>query len=258
MEQLNHAIKATNMSFGYKNALILDHVNIEIETGKLTFILGQNGSGKSTLLKILTGLLPFQKGNLTIAGNDAFNLSIHERSKLIGFLNQQHKAIFPFSVEDVVLTGRAGFINYIPKETDIVASTQAMGKVGILHLRNRNYTELSGGEQQLVMIARLLAQNPKILLLDEPTTHLDITNQSRLLNLLKELVSDGLTIVAVMHDPNQAFLFGDDFLFLKDKKVFRAEESLKPWDIEFLQTVYPEKLQTVPYKDRALLVPYVN
>jgi iron complex transport system ATP-binding protein len=133
-----------------------------------------------------------------------------------------------------------------------------MEKVGILHLRNRNYTELSGGEQQMVMIARLLAQNPKILLLDEPTTHLDFVNQSQLLNLLKQLVGEGLTIVAVMHDPNLAFMFGDDFLFLKDKKVIRSGETMKAWDTEFLKTIYHGKLETIPHNGRALLVPYMN
>jgi iron complex transport system ATP-binding protein len=258
MEQLNHAIIATNLSFGYADSLIIDRANVEIEVGKLTFILGQNGSGKSTFLKIIAGLLAAQDGILILAGNDASRLSFQERSKLIGFLNQQHKAIFPFSVEDVVLTGRAGFVNFIPKETDKAASIQAMERVGILHLRNRNYTELSGGEQQMVMIARLLAQNPKILLLDEPTTHLDFVNQSHLLNLLKQLVGEGLTIAAVMHDPNLAFMFGDDFLFMKDKKVIRSGESMKAWDTEFLKTIYHGKLETIPHNGRALLVPYMN
>ncbi len=258
MEQLNHAIIATNLSFGYKNSLILDNVNVEIDAEKLTIILGQNGSGKSTFLKIVAGLLTAQKGDLAISGKEISKLSFQERSKRIGFLNQQHKAIFPFSVEDVVLTGRAGFINFIPEETDKAATIRALAKVGILHLRNQNYTELSGGEQQMVMIARLLAQNPKILLLDEPTTHLDLVNQSHLLNLLKQLVREGLTIIAVMHDPNLAFMFGDDFLFLKDKKVIRSGETMKAWDTEFLKTIYHGKLETIPYNGRALLVPYMN
>jgi iron complex transport system ATP-binding protein len=258
MEQVNKAIQISNLSFGYNGSFVLDNVNIDIEAGKLTFILGQNGSGKSTLLKIFAGLLNAQKGTINLLGNDNSKLSFSERSKLIGFLNQQHNAVFPFSVEDVVLTGRAGFINYIPKESDKTAAIEAIEKVGILHLRNRNYTELSGGEQQLVMIARLLAQNPKILLLDEPTTYLDFSNQSHLLNLLKKLVSEGLTIITVMHDPNLAFMFGDDFLFVKDKKVIRSGESLKAWDTEFLKTIYHGKLETIPYNGRAILVPSMN
>lgn len=258
MEQLNNAIRVRNLSFAYNGSYILDNINIDIEAKKLTFILGQNGSGKSTFLKILAGLLNSQNGITNILGYNSSKLTFPERSKLIGFLNQQHKAVFPFSVEDVVLTGRAGFINYIPKNTDKEASIQAMKKVGILHLRNRNYTELSGGEQQMVMIARLIAQSAKILLLDEPTTHLDFSNQSHLLKLLKQLVGEGLTIIAVMHDPNLAFMFGDDFLFVKDKKVIRSGESLKAWDTEFLKTIYHGKLESIPYNGRAILVPSMN
>ena len=133
-----------------------------------------------------------------------------------------------------------------------------MRKAGVLHLRNRNYTELSGGEQQMVMIARLLAQNPQILLLDEPTTHLDISNQSHVLSLLKQLVSEGMTIVAVMHDPNLAFLYGDDFLFMKNRKIIRADESMQAWDTDFLKTIYEGNIQAIPFNGRALLVPYLN
>ncbi|MBK8881193.1 MAG: ABC transporter ATP-binding protein [Bacteroidales bacterium] len=255
MEQLSKAISVTGLSFAYSGPVILKDVDIEIESGKLTFILGQNGSGKSTFLKILAGLLHFQKGSIKISGKETTKLSFSERSRMTGFLNQSHKAVFPFSVGDVVLTGRAGFINYIPKKIDIEAAGQAMEKAGILHLKNRNYAELSGGEQQLVMIARLLAQNPKILLLDEPTTHLDFTNQSHLIKLLKNLVQEGLTIIAVIHDPNLAFLFGDDFLFVKDKKVIRSDESSTAWDIDFLKTIYHGNIQSIPYNGRALLVP---
>jgi iron complex transport system ATP-binding protein len=257
MEQLNRALSIQNLSFSYHDSLILNDVDFDIEAGKLTFILGQNGSGKSTLLKLLSGLLTSQKGIINISGKDSRELSFSERSKLTGFLNQQHKAIFPFSVEDVVLTGRAGFINYIPREDDRKASFIAMEKAGILHLQNRVYSELSGGEQQMVMIARLLAQNPKILLLDEPTTHLDFSNQSYLLSLLKKLVKDGLTIISVIHDPNLAFLYGDDFLFVKDKKVIRPSNPEMVWNSEYLKTIYPGDFQTIPFNGRSLLFPFI-
>jgi iron complex transport system ATP-binding protein len=255
MEQLTKALKVQNLSFSYKNSVILDDVNFDIDAGKLTFILGQNGSGKSTLLKLLSGLLTSQNGIIDISGKDIRKLSFHERSKLTGFLNQQHKAVFPFSVEDVVLTGRAAYVNFIPGKTDMTETISAMQKAGIMHLRNRIYTELSGGEQQMVMIARLLAQNPGILLLDEPTTHLDFSNQSRLLIMLKQLVDGGLTIIAVVHDPNLAFMFGDDFLFVKEKKVIRSGDDIKPWDYDFLKTIYHGDFKTIGYNGRALLVP---
>jgi len=252
------AIQVHNLGFFYKNVCVLDNVNADIETGKLTFILGKNGSGKSTFLRILAGLLPYQKGDIHILGNDNSKLNYTERSKIVGFLNQQHKAVFPFSVEEVVLTGRAGYVSYIPKEIDKQAANLAIEKVGITHLANRNYTELSGGEQQLVMIARVLAQNPKVLLLDEPTSHLDFSNQAHLLSLLKKLANEGLTIVAVLHDPNLAFLYGDDFLFVRDKQVIRSATSADAWNVDFLKTIYHGNLEAIPYNGRALLVPYMN
>jgi iron complex transport system ATP-binding protein len=255
MEQLNKAIRVTGLSFAYSGFAVLQDVNVEIETGKLTFILGRNGSGKSTFLRILAGLLPIQKGIATVLGVDSKSLSYTERARIMGFLNQQHKPVFPFSVEDVVLTGRAGFVKFIPDKSDRLAAASAMDKAGILHLKARKYTELSGGEQQLVMMARVLAQEPKILLLDEPTSHLDFCNQSNLLALLKKLSSEGLTVVAVLHDPNLAFIYGDDFLFAKDKQIIRSGDSKNAWDLAFLKTIYQGNLQTVPYSGRALLIP---
>ncbi len=252
------AIQIRGLSFSYNKICVLDNVNADIEIGKLTFILGKNGSGKSTFLRIIAGLLPYKKGDIHILGNDNSKLNYTERAKIVGFLNQQHKAVFPFSVEEVVLTGRAGYVNYIPKDIDKQAAHVAIEKVGISHLTNRNYTELSGGEQQLVMIARVLAQNPKVLLLDEPTTHLDFGNQAHLLSLLKKLANDGLTIVAVLHDPNLAFLYGDDFLFVRDKQVIRSATSVDAWNVDFLKTIYHGNIETIPYNGRALLIPDMN
>jgi iron complex transport system ATP-binding protein len=259
MEQLDKAISVRDLTFAYSGLRpILENADIDIESGKLTFILGPNGSGKSTFLKILAGLLPYQHGSILIAGKESRMLSFSERSKLTGILSQSHKPVFPFSVSDVVLTGRAGFINYIPKKKDTDAVGLAMEKTGILHLENRNYAELSGGEQQLVMIARLLAQEPKILLLDEPTSHLDFINQSHLVKLLKKLVTEGLTIAAVIHDPNLAFLFGDDFLFVKDHKVIRSGDNSGAWDIEFLKTIYNGNIEAIPHNGKMLLIPSIN
>ncbi len=258
MGQINKAITVKNLSFAYNGSHVLDNVNAFIEEGKLSFILGKNGSGKSTFLRILAGLLPYEMGDVHIFGNDTLKLSYAKRATIVGFLNQHHKAIFPFSVEDVVLTGRAGYVNFIPKKSDKQAASVAIEKIGISHLRNRVYTELSGGEQQLVMIARVLAQNPKVLLLDEPTTHLDLCNQSRVLELLRTLSNDGLTIVAVLHDPNLAFLYGDDFLFVKDKQLIRSEPSVNAWDVNFLKTIYHGNLEAISHNGRALVIPYIN
>jgi len=258
MGTINPAITVKNLSFAYAGSDILKDVNTTIEAGKLTFILGRNGSGKSTFLRLIAGLLAYNHGEIQILGKNHSLFSYSERSKLTGFLNQQHKAVFPFEVEEVVLTGRAGCINFLPKKSDEEMALEAMEKVGIAHLQSRIYSELSGGEQQLVMIARVMAQNPKILLLDEATSHLDFTNQMNLLTLLKKLVTDGLTVVAVLHDPNLAFVYGDDFLFVKDKQIIRSTPGFEPWDAGFLSTVYQSKLEAIPYNGRAILVPQIK
>jgi iron complex transport system ATP-binding protein len=134
----------------------------------------------------------------------------------------------------------------------------AMERTGIIHLRNRAFTEISGGEQQLARIARVLSQAPKRILLDEPTTHLDLFNQARVLSLLKELADSGLTVVAVLHDPNAAFVYGDDFVFLKDGKRYRIDAHQQPWDEPVLQHVYDIPLECVPYRDRALVAPALH
>jgi iron complex transport system ATP-binding protein len=156
------------------------------------------------------------------------------------------------------MTGRAGYVTIVPTKKDAEIVVNALKKASILNLRDRLYTELSGGEQQLVMIARVLAQEPKILLLDEPTTHLDFCNQIKLLTLLRELTLEGLTVVAVLHDPNIAFLYGDDFLFVKQGKLIRPGDAEKPWDASFLQSIYDCPIQSIAYASRALIVPDIK
>lgn len=258
MGELKKAISIRDLSFSYGNDVVLQDVSATIETSKLSVILGKNGSGKSTLLRIIAGLLPFKQGEIDLNGIALKKMKLSERAKTFGFLGQKHKAVFPFTVHQVVLTGRAGYVTFVPGASDVSVADNVLAKVGIQHLRDRIYTELSGGEQQLVMIARVLAQEPKILLLDEPTTHLDFCNQIRLLTLLKELTASGLTIIAVLHDPNIAFLYGDDFLFVDQGKLIRSPENTDPWDAEFLKSVYGHALKSIPYASRALIVPDFN
>ncbi|MCK9613115.1 MAG: ABC transporter ATP-binding protein [Bacteroidales bacterium] len=255
MGELRTAISINRLSFSYGKNVVLQNASAEIESGKLTVILGKNGSGKSTLLRIIAGLLPYSQGEISISDNNLSSLSLRQRSKIFGFLGQKHKAVFPFTVEQVVLTGRAGQVSFIPQKSDIESAVNAIEKVNISHLRNRIYTELSGGEQQLVMIARVLAQEPHILLLDEPTTHLDFCNQAKLLSLLRELTTQNLTVVTVLHDPNIAFLYGDDFIFVKNGTLDRPAEDTKPWSADYLKTVYKYELHALPYEGRALIVP---
>lgn len=252
---MNAAILIRSLSFSYGHNKVLDDISVNIESSKLTVILGKNGCGKSTLLRLIAGLLPCRQGEIRIRGQEIRTLTLNKMAKMVGFLGQKHRAVFPFTVEQVVLTGRAGYVNVVPKEKDFEIAGHAMKRAGISELKNRFYTELSGGEQQLVMIARVLAQEPEILLLDEPASHLDFANQIKLMTLLKELTLGNLTVVAVLHDPNLAFLYGDDFIFVRNGHLLRPVEPVQPWDAEFLQTIYGNNLQSIPYGPRALIVP---
>jgi len=252
------AIVIENLTFAYEDQPVLSNVNLKIEDKAFTVILGKNGSGKSTLFKVLTGIEPVKAGRVTVLGEDISRLSSRQRAKRIGYLPQQHRPIFPFSVMDVVLTGRASHVALAPKRRDRVLAEEAIDRVGIRHLMDRPFTELSGGEQQMAMIARVLAQEPKVVLLDEPTSHLDIFNQARILSLVQELVDSGLSVVAVLHDPNSAFIYGDAFVFIRDGRIQPLESGREPWDAAFLKRVYDSELTTIPYGSRALVVPAGN
>ena len=254
MGALSAAIEVKGLSFGYRDAGILQNASATILKDAFTVVLGQNGSGKSTLLRLIAGLLPFSAGQIRIGGKDIQALKPKERAKTIGFLAQKHKPVFPFTVEDVVLTGRSAHINLIPKKQDKAVAALSMERAGIGHLKKRFYTELSGGEQQLVMIARSLAQEPEILLLDEPISHLDYNNQLKIIQLLKQLVKEGITVVAVLHDPNMAFLFGDRFLFVHEKEVHDGAWPA-PWNNPMVKKVFHENIIRVTHGDKFLLIP---
>jgi len=250
------AIEIKNLFFSYEaNRLVLDDISLNIAGDRFTVILGKNGSGKTTLFKVLTGIENFKKGHMSVLGEDISKLSTRQRARLMGYLPQQHKPVFPFSVMDIVLTGRASHVALTPKRVDREKSEEAIRRVGIWHLKDRPFTELSGGEQQMAMIARVLSQEPRVILLDEPTSHLDVFNQAQILGLVRDLVDSGLSVVAILHDPNSAFLFGDEFVFIKGGKIQKLESSQKPWDRQFLEQVYDSELTTIPYGNRALVIP---
>jgi iron complex transport system ATP-binding protein len=251
MAAVKNIIEVKNLEFSWKDRPVLEDVTFNIETGKLTVMIGRNGSGKSTLIRLIGGLLPFEKGTVKLNGKEIKFIKAKERARQIGFLAQKHRGIFPFSVLEVVLTGRAAYIDFTPSHKDYKIAHEAIRQTGIEHLKDRIYTELSGGEQQLVMIARVLAQEPKIILLDEPISHLDYNNQIRILKLCRELVQRGLTIVAVMHDPNMAFSFGDQFIFVHDRKV-RTISLAEAMDSGLLNKIFENNLRMKIYEGQTI------
>jgi iron complex transport system ATP-binding protein len=247
------AIEVSNLSFSYGNTSILEDVNVSFPEGKFSVVLGRNGSGKSTLFNILSGMADYRQGSVKLMGRERKEMSFSDCATILGFLPQFHKSIFPFKVRDVVLTGRAAFSSFSPKKADLEKVEQAIAELEITHLIDRPYTELSGGEQQLVMIARVLVQNPSIILLDEPTNHLDVYYQTFVLEKLRKLSQNNFTVIAIMHDPNLAFLYADHCFFMKNKTVVKTV--LANHDSELLQYVYNVQFTAVQVNDKTIVVP---
>ncbi|MCX7770780.1 MAG: ABC transporter ATP-binding protein [Proteobacteria bacterium] len=229
------------LCFSYDNNIVFKNINCDIEKGKLTCILGKNGSGKSTLLKILSGQLKNYSGQIFVNEHNLKNYSLRDLAKLIGYLPQFHNPIYPYKVIDVVVTGRMPYFRFYPSKNDIKVAHYALERLNIENFKERKYTDLSGGEQKLVLLARVIAQSPKIIVLDEPLTNLDLKNQIKILNILKGLVSEGITIISVIHEIGMAFLFSDEILFIKKGEVIKKDKNNV--DNSFLESIFE-----VPFK----------
>ena len=249
------SLEARRLSFSHDRQPVLRDISFAAPQGSFTALLGRNGCGKSTLFRVLAGMLPKEDGAVLVQGAEVGAMSARQRAALFGYLPQFHQPVFPFSVQDVVLTGRAARIFAMPSRADRSKAMTALERAGIAHLADRPYTELSGGERQLVMIARVLAQEAQVILLDEPASHLDPANQQRLLRLLRRLAAEGATVLAVLHDPNAAFLYADHVLFLKEGRIAAPPEGTPPWNADFIRSIYGMEAQTVPFGRKGLVVP---
>ena len=203
-------IKVNDLAFAYeKNNLLFQHLNFNLQAGEILAILGQNGCGKSTLLELLLGIHRPLQGNIQL--NDS-----------IGFVPQFFSAPFAYSVLDIVLMGRSNHIATFskPKPQDIEVALQALADLQLQHLAKQDFASLSGGQRQLILIARALASECRLMLLDEPTSALDLANQNTVLSLLRELAEvRGLTILFTTHQPNHALAIAGKTLLMNGHKM---------------------------------------
>ena len=209
-----------NIAFSYDGEEIFSNISFSIGKGDVLCILGPNGTGKTTLIKCLNGLHEIDSGEILINGKNIKKLSFKEISKHIGYIPQSHVPSFPFKVLDVVLMGRAPYLNLTdsPKKEDVDIALKSLRTLGIEYLKDKEYTNLSGGERQLVFLARILCQQPDILILDEPTSHLDFGNQIKLLEIIDNLSKSGLSIIMSSHFPDHAFLSSNKVAIMKNKR----------------------------------------
>ena len=214
-------LSAKNLSIGYGKKVVGARIDMDLYAGEILALLGPNGSGKSTLFKTLLGLLPALTGQVILHGN---NLNHHTRrsvAQYIGYVPQALEGQFAFSVLDMVLMGRAAHIGLFaqPTQADRHLAMQVLTDLGIAHLASCNYPHISGGERQLTLIARALLQQPKILVLDEPTASLDFANQILVLEQIKRLRAQGLSVLLCTHQPEHALQVADRLALFKNGRI---------------------------------------
>jgi len=215
------SIEVTNLSFAYGNREVLRDLNFSIPDGYLVNVLGPNGVGKSTLFRCILGLNPHYSGSILVNGKDLRALSVRQRAREISYIPQSHASVYDYEVIDVVLMATGSELKLLgtPGPEQLQRAHAALERIGIGHLAHRTYTQISGGEQQLVLIARSLAQNARTIIMDEPTSALDYGNTVRVLSCVRQLAREGLSIVQSTHNPDHAFLYSDQTMVLSEGRL---------------------------------------
>ena len=227
-------IEIADLEFSYDSIPVLKNLNFRIDDGETVAIIGPNASGKTTLLKCINGILKPNKGSIVIDGDKLNKMKRNDIAKKMGHVPQAGGGKFPTTVFDTVLMGRRPSGGWKPGEKDLRKASEVIGKLDLRDIAMRDIGEISGGQHQKVLIARALAQDPEILLLDEPTSSLDLRHQLEVLNIIKEQMRNGISTVMAIHDLNLAVRFSDKILMLNEGKIFAAggKEILTPDSIE--------------------------
>lgn len=216
------SLQAQNVDYSYYDGLVLRDVSLALQRGELAGLLGPNGSGKTTLLKLLSGVLRPRQGRVLLGGEDVRQLKRRQVARRVGVVPQELEMPFGFTAQEMVMLGRTPHVRPLvgATERDRQVVAEMMRMTGTEDLATRLFGELSGGEHQRIIVAMALAQEPEILLLDEPVVHLDISHQIEILELIKRLNRQrGLTVLATMHDLNLAALYFDRLILLNEGQV---------------------------------------
>ncbi len=242
MHSVPPLIEVMGLGAAYAGAAkpILQDQTWSIQKGEILTILGPNGAGKSTLLKCLSALLRPSHGQVRIGGDDVQLLSHRERARRLALVSQSEQTAFALSVHEIVLTGRAAHLDLFerPGAQDHQLASDAIATMGIAHLAQRSFSELSGGERQLARIARALVQQSTVLLLDEPTAHLDMANQIQVLKAVMQLLKQGCTVIMTSHDPAHALLCEGKALLLGKEGTHAFGRAAEVLSDERLSSLY--------------------
>ena len=250
------SIRVARLEFAYPN-FSLRVEGLAFETAKVTAIVGPNGAGKTTFLKCLGAVLPIPKGALFIDGRDLAALKSRERARLVCYLPQEHDTTFNFTVSEFVLMGRASYVSpfALPSREDIAAAAEALDFVGLAGFADRAISEISSGERRLVLIARALAQQSDVLLMDEPTTFLDPKHEAELFWLIRKLaVERNKTILVTLHSLEMAAQHSDRMVFMKRGEVVAHGRSAEVFEDSLLERVYDMKMKIIDWEGRKIVL----
>ena len=246
-----------NVSFSYASVRALDSISIEIDEGEIVSLVGPNGAGKSTLLKCIDRILRPKKGIIFFDGKETSRVNSKELAKMMGYVPQSTVEVFPFTVFDIVLMGRRPHIGWRVNKKDVEIVAQTLKFMGIEDLGVRYFDELSAGEKQKVAIARAIVQEPEVLLLDEPTSNLDIKHQLEVMETVRRLVQEKkISAIMAMHDLNLASRFSDRVVMFKNRRVFTTGSPKLVLNPENIKETYGVKAQvTNGYLNKPHIIP---
>lgn len=247
------SIEIRSLSFAYGEQQVLRDVSFTAQTGEFLSVLGPNGVGKSTLFRCILGLLRSYRGSILVNGADTRQMKAQQLARQIAYIPQSHYPSFNYSVFDMVLMGTTSKVSMLggPREAQREAARGALERVGIGHLAEKGYTNISGGERQLVLIARALAQEAKVLILDEPTANLDYGNQLRVMEQVRGLAEAGYTVVQSTHNPEQAFLFSHQVVAMKNGGILAMGSPSAVVTEELMEALYGADIRVCSlYNDR--------
>lgn len=245
-------LEIQNLYGGYGNGDVVKGVSCSAAAGDVLCLVGPNGCGKTTLFRLLLGSIALSSGSIFIDGQNTKNLSPKTLANLIAYIPQYHTPIFAYSVLDVVMMGRASHFAAFetPKEVDRAAAFAALEKVHASHLATMKYTALSGGQRQLILIARAICQSAKVFVMDEPAANLDYANHQLLLEVVRELARRGYCIVMSTHSPEHPFSVGSKVLLMKNGKVAAFGAPKQVITPENLEAVYDIEMDVITVQDR--------
>jgi iron complex transport system ATP-binding protein len=240
-------LQVQGLTCGYFKQEIVHGVDFAVNRSEFVCIIGANGCGKTTILKTILGILKPYAGSVTINGKQTTSLSEKELAKHFAYIPQVHSPPFPFTVADVVILGRTPYINRlsIVSDEDRQVAWESLVLLGIEDLAERVYTKLSGGQQQLVLIARALTQQPDLLIMDEPTASLDFGNQQTVLSRMRTLANSGTSVLMVTHDPDHAFFCADRVLVMHEGVLIAQGRPQEVMTTECLQHIYNAKVRVI-------------